>query len=95
MSKCKQCGKWVGYMEIYCSKCRKELAGTKPRKSRDLCSDCYNNFYNNKYPDKNAFGGKGCMGYKGSEVVIKDVHKSIHSVDPNPKWKLGCFNKQY
>ena len=88
MSKCKKCGEWVKFMEYYCSKCRKVLAGTKPLKSQDLCAGCRQNWYNHNKE-------RGCWGYKGSKVVIKDVHHDIHSIIPNPKWKLTCFTKQY
>jgi len=93
MSKCEKCGvDGVGYMKYHCYKCKNELAGMKPRKHRKLCYGCINDFYNQKYQSKNAFGGKGCMSYKGNNVVIKDVYFSTSQVVPNPKWKLECFN---
>ncbi len=85
VSKCESCGTVVGYMEYHCKKCKKMLAGLKPRKSKSLCSMCRQNWYNvNKE--------KGCWGYKEAKVIIKNVYKSTHQVIPNPEWKLSCFN---
>jgi len=91
MSKCKKCGKSIEYLKYYCDKCKKEIVGIKPKKSRNLCSGCNNNYYNNKYIDKNPFGGKGCMSYKTSEVIIKNTYFSKNQVVPNPRWKLSCY----
>ncbi len=90
--KCDKCHIEVGYMDYYCRKCRKKLAGDKPRKSRDLCSNCTQDYYNHRYLSKNPFGGKGCMSYTGSKVVIKNVYHSKNTVVPTPQWRLECFN---
>ncbi len=88
MSKCKKCQKAIEYMTYHCSKCRKELAGTRPKKSKTLCSGCRQNWYNQNRE-------KGCLSYKTSKVIIKDVYFSLNQVIPNPKWKLNCFLKEY
>lgn len=93
MAKCNRCGnKFIGYMEYYCNSCKDFLAGSKARKHRSLCTGCTQDFYNQKYPDKNPFGGKGCMSYKNNKVVIKKVYYSSSQVVPNIAWKLECFN---
>ncbi len=91
MTKCKKCGTSIKYLTYYCDKCKKELAGIKPRKSRDLCINCRQEYYNNRYKNKNPFGGKGCMSFETSEVIIKNVYYSKSQVVPNQKWKLSCF----
>jgi len=95
--KCKKCDGYLSFEEsYYCKKCEKKMAGIKPKKSKDLCSNCYQNFYNNKYRDKKSpFGDKGCYGYRNSKVVIKHVYHSINTVVPSPRWRLSCFSKQY
>ena len=95
MSKCQKCDNGIGYMEYYCLKCKRKLAGSKPKKSRDLCNGCRNTFYNYKYHDKNPFGGKGCMSYKTSKVIIKNIYYSLNQIVPDPRWALSCFNKKY
>lgn len=92
MTKCKECNSIISYMKYYCSKCKKKLAGLKPNKSRDLCSGCRQDYYNNRYKDGNPFGNKGCMSFKNSKVIIKDVYYSLSQIIPNPRWKLNCFN---
>ena len=89
MAKCHKCGeKFIGYMQYHCPKCKRELAGFKPRKSKSLCYDCGENWYN-----QNKKGG--CWSYKSAKVVIKDVYHSLNQVIPNPTWKLSCFHKKY
>ncbi len=94
-NQCTKCGNMIGYMQYYCTKCKKELAGQKPKKSRDMCAGCRNNFYNNKYSEKNPFGSTGCMSYKGATVKIVDFYYHLNQVVPNPRWKLSCYHKQY
>lgn len=94
MDKCNRCGnKFIGYVGYYCNSCKDFLAGNKPRKSRDLCNGCTQDFYNNKYRNtKNMSGDKGCMNYKNSKVKIMKVYYSNSQVIPNIAWKLNCFN---
>ena len=80
-------------MKFRCFKCQRKAAGSiKPRKHRNLCWGCVNDFYNQKYPGKNPFGGKGCMSYGNANVIIKQVYYSNSQVVPNHKWKLECYN---
>jgi len=88
MTKCKKCGILIDYMYHYCSKCRIKLAGTKPKKSKELCYGCRMDWYNENKE-------KGCLGYNSSKVIIKDVYSSSNQVVPNPKWKLNCFLREY
>lgn len=85
MNKCKKCGKEIDYMEYHCSKCRKELAGLKLKKSKYLCNGCGEDWYN-----QNKVGG--CWSYERAKVVLKDVYYSKNQVVPNPKWKLSCYH---
>ena len=95
--KCKKCGKVsVGYMKFHCNKCKRKMAGPKPKKSKDLCSGCRNMFYNDKYRNtKNISGTKGCWSYKTSKVVRGNVYYSLNQVIPNVKWKLNCYMRKY
>jgi len=95
MSKCKKCEIYIENLTYYCSKCKKELAGEKRKKSRDLCVGCRNDFYNHKYQVKNPFGGKGCGSFKTSKVIIMNVYHSLNQVVPIPKWRLNCFLRKY
>lgn len=93
MSECVKCGaKHIGYMKYRCHKCQKEEAGIKPRKHRKLCRGCVGDFYNQKYPGKNPFGGKGCMTYASNNVIIKQVYYFNSQVVPDHRWKLECYN---
>jgi len=88
MTKCKKCGISIEYLTYHCEKCKKKIAGIKPKKSKDLCYGCRNNWYNSNREN-------GCYAFEKSKVVIKDVYYSLNQVIPNPKWKLNCFLKQY
>ncbi len=88
MSKCQKCEISVEYLENYCLKCRKKLAGIKPKKSKKLCIGCTNNWYNHNREN-------GCYAYNKAKIVIQYIYHSINQVIPNLKWKLKCFNQEY
>jgi hypothetical protein len=87
MTKCKNCGKSIEYLTYHCDKCKREIAGKRPKKSKDLCGGCYMDYYNT---NKN-----GCLSFSNSKVIIKDTYHSKSQVVPNPLWKLNCFLKEY
>jgi hypothetical protein len=59
----------------------------KPEKSKELCSGCYDDFYNQR---------GGCWSYDGAKVCLK---KFVH-IDQRPPWKnapewtLSCHRRQ-
>ena len=88
MSKCKKCEKLTSNTH-FCNKCKKEKAGSKPRKSKALCSGCHDTFYENKYRETT-----GCWSYKGSKVVLDDhVYYSSNQLVPNVEWRLSCYHR--
>lgn len=91
--KCLKCGT-KGYFPYYCDKCRKEMAGTKLRKSKDLCSNCVQDWFNYNRANRKIEKGEQCPSYKGAKVVIKDVYCSRQTVIPKIGWRLNCFNFQ-
>jgi len=69
--------------------------GERPKKSRDLCSGCHNNFYNYGRGAKMAIGGS-CMSYGSSSVELKPTPYHINHVPPwPPRWNLSCFRRKY
>ena len=70
-----------------------KLYGTKPlkpKKSKSLCSGCYNTFYDDKYKDK------GCYGYKLAKVVLESYPFHLNHVPPwHVRWQLSCFYRRW
>jgi hypothetical protein len=66
---------------------------SEPKKSRDLCSGCENNFYNGN----NDYGVKQCWSYSKNKVV-KKLRIRVDQCPPynkeNTSWMLGCFNRK-
>lgn len=79
-------------MEYHCTKCKRDIAGSKPRKSRDLCSGCQQDWYNYNRAGRAATKDEKCWSYGSSKVIIKDVYYSSSQIVPNVAWKLSCFN---
>lgn len=98
--KCENCKKIqscenIGYV---CSKFEYPFGkiGLKPKKSKDLCSGCRNNDYNYGSLKERSIGGKGCMSYKGSSVVLKSRPHGINHSPPWPlQWQLSCYIRKW
>ena len=96
MYKCKKCGATVPYLKYFCTKCRKEKAGVRPRKSKGLCSGCNQDWYNHHRPhygdSRKTEKGEQCWSYKGAKVIRKNVYYSSSTIIPTVEWRLSCFN---
>lgn len=67
----------------------------KPKKSKDLCFGCRNNFYNQD--GKNiSIGKNGCFSYKSATIKLVN---NIHSLNQRPPYsliyRLSCYRKKY
>lgn len=74
-------------MTFHCKKCREYLAGDKPKKSKNVCIGCINDWYN-----KNK---QGCWSYNNFKIKIKNVYHSKNQIVPDPEWRFECFVKEY
>ena len=65
----------------------------KPQKSKDLCSGCYNNVYN-----QGLHGSKECWSYKSAgrpiEVLMIPVDLRPPYNKDNYQYRLKCYNVQ-
>jgi hypothetical protein len=65
---------------------------TKPKKSKSLCSGCYNNDYNH-----GLGGSKECWSFKDGKI-IKRIAIPVHMRPPydvkNARYTMNCFNKK-
>ncbi len=92
MSKCKKCGEIISYLKYFCTKCKKEKAGVRLRKSKSLCSGCNQDWYNYNRANRKTKKGEQCSSYKGSKVVRKNVYYSTSTIVPTVEWRLECFD---
>lgn len=60
----------------------------KPRKSKELCYSCYNNYYNQEK--------KGCWSYKSAKVTLQSYPFHLnHSPPWQVRYKLSCFIRKW
>lgn len=64
----------------------------KPKKTKSLCNGCRQDWYNYNRAGRVVKDGEECFSYKDANVIKKDVHYSIHTVNPVKEWRLECFN---
>lgn len=89
---CLNCGKKGNFSyTYYCNKCKKEMAGQKPRKSRDLCSGCRQDWYNYNRAGRVPNKDEKCWSYTNSKIKLKNVYHSTNTVVPSVRWKLDCY----
>jgi hypothetical protein len=74
-------------------KCSKfKLFGTKPlkpKKSRDLCSGCNNNWYNQNKQGK-------CWSYSSAKVKLQSYPFHLNHRPPwQVRWQLSCFVRKW
>jgi len=60
----------------------------KPKKSKDLCIGCYNNYYNTER--------NGCWSYKTAKVVLASYPYSLNQRPPFVlHYQLSCFRRKW
>jgi len=89
---CENCVKILNCDKTYLGKCTEfELVGEKPKKpkkSKDLCIGCHDNFYNNER--------NGCWSYKNAKVVLTSYPYSLNQRPPFIlQYKLSCFRRKW